>query len=194
MGDSVNHFENPDSPTVLLRRLHRWRMAFFGLVILLAGMLSGAAITLLLVGPVDRQLPPPPVRVVTEMLARLGPRLHLTEAQSTQLEPVLQRHVQRLQEIEHEGRTAIVEELTAMNEQMAAVLDENQMRQWQQLLEGLPGQMRHVPGGFGPGPGGQGAGHGFGGGRFGPGRGGQGPMHVAPEGPFAPDANTTSPH
>ena len=50
MGSSVNPNESSESPTVLLRRLHHWRMAFFGMVILLAGMLSGAAVTLLIVG------------------------------------------------------------------------------------------------------------------------------------------------
>jgi hypothetical protein len=40
MGNSVNPNENADTPMVLLRRLHHWRMAFFGVVIL-AGMFSG---------------------------------------------------------------------------------------------------------------------------------------------------------
>lgn len=195
MGDSVNHFESPDNPMVLLRRLHRWRMAFFGLVILLAGMLSGAAVAVLVVGHTARQVPPPPVAVVKEMIARLEPRLRLSQEQRDRLEPILLKHVQVLDEIEQEGRTAIVEELKALNGDMATVLSQDQMRLWQQLLEGLPGQIRHVPGGFGPGPGGGAPGRGFGGGRLGgPRRDGQGPFHVSPEGPSAPEANTPSPH
>ena len=58
------------------------------------------------------------------------------------------------------------------------------MRLWQQLLEGLPGQMRHVPGGFGPGPAVRGPAADSAGGDPVRGRDGQGPMHVAPEGPF----------
>lgn len=188
MGDSVNHFESPDNPMVLLRRLHRWRMAFFGLVILLAGMLGGAAVALLVVGHIDRQVPPPPVAVVKDMLARLEPRLRLSLEQRNQLEPILLKHVQVLDAIEQEGRTAIVAELKALNEDMAAVLSADQMRLWQQLLEGLPGQIRHVPGGFGPGPRG-----GFGGGGPGPRRDGTGPFHVSPAQPSGPDANAARP-
>jgi hypothetical protein len=192
MGSEMNQHESPDSPMVLLRRLHRWRMAFFGLVILLAGMLSGAAIALLVVGHLEQQGPPPPVVVVKEMLARLGPRLDLSQEQRDRMEPILLRHVEKLDEIGQDGRAAIVEELAALNEELATVLNEGQMRQWQQLLQGLPGQIRHVPGGFGPGPG-PGGGRGFGGGRFGPRRDGQGPLHVSPERPSSPDANGVSP-
>ena len=199
MGSEMNQHESLDSPMVLLRRLHRWRMAFFGLVILLAGMLSGAAVALLVVGHLEGQGPPPPIGMVKEMLARLGPRLDLSREQRDQMEPILLRHVQRLDEIGQDGRAAIVEELRTLNEEMATVLNEGQMRQWQQLLQSLPGQIRHVPGGFGPGPGlgpgpGPGGGRGMGGGRFGPRRDGQGPLHVSPEGPSAPDANAVSPH
>jgi len=197
MGSEMNQHESPDSPMVLLRRLHRWRMAFFGLVILLAGMLSGAAVALLVVGHLEQQGPPPPIGVVKEMLARLGPRLRLSEEQRDQMEPILLRHVQKLDEIGQDGRAAIVEELRTLNEEMATVLNEGQMRQWQDLLRGLPSQIRHVPGGFGPGPGlgpGPGpGGRGFGG-RFGPRRDGQGPLHVSPEKPSSPDANAVTPH
>ncbi len=199
MGNEMNQHESLDSPMVLLRRLHHWRMAFFGLVILLAGMLSGAAIALLVVGHLERQGPPPPVAVVKEMLARLGPRLELSQEQRGQMEPILLRHMQRLEEIGQDGRTAIEGELRTLNEEMATVLNEGQMRQWQHLLQGLPGQLRHVPGGFGPGPGlgpgpGPGGGQGFRGGRFGPKRDGQAPLHIVPESPSSPDTNAVSPH
>ncbi|RPJ26411.1 MAG: hypothetical protein EHM35_14910, partial [Planctomycetaceae bacterium] len=119
----MNQHESLDNPMVLLRRLHRWRMAFFGLVILLAGMLSGAAIALLVVGHLEGQGAPPPIGMVKEMLARLGPRLDLSREQRDQMEPILLRHVQRLDEIGQDGRAAIVEELRTLNEEMATVLN-----------------------------------------------------------------------
>jgi len=195
MGSEMNPHESRDNPMVLLRRLHRWRMAFFGLVILLAGMLSGAAIALIVVGHIGRQATPPPV-AVREMLARLGPRLGLSQEQRGQMEPILVRHMQRLDEIGQDGRAAIVEELRTLNEELATVLNEGQMRQWEQLLQGLPSQIRHAPGGFGPGMGpgpGPGGGRGMGRGRFGPGRAGQGPLHVSPNTPSVPEANAVPP-
>lgn len=205
MGDSVNQNDpvfhtapsaGGDSPAVLLRRLHRWRMAFFGLVILLAGMLSGAAVALLVVGHIGRQVPPPAVEAVRELLARIGPRLRLSEEQKLQMEPVLLKHVQKLDEIGQQGRSAIVEEIRALNEEMDTVLTEDQARLWHRLLEELPGPIRHMPEGLGPGSGGGRPSRGFRGGRYGPGGGapGQGPLHVSPEAPAVPDGNAVSPH
>lgn len=157
MGSAMNQQECPDSPMVLLRRLHRWRMAFFGLVILLAGMLSGAAVTLLTLGHLRAEGLPPVEKVVVDMLGDVGPRLRLSAEQVQQVEPILQKHMARLQEIWADGRTQIVEQLKAMNEEMSVVLDDNQQRLWQQYMQGLPGQFRHAYGpphiGVGPGPG-----------------------------------------
>ncbi len=189
MGDAVNQYENPDSPTVLLRRLHRWRMAFFGLVILLAGMLSGAAITLLVVGHLGRHALPPPVRVVREMLARVGPLLRLSPAQMEQVKPIFDKHVQQLEAISQKGRTEIVEQLKSMNEEMATVLDDAQMRRWQELLQGLPGEIRHVPDWYGPG-GGRGPGLRR---RAGPPGSMREPVPHVPAGPMPPEVNTV-PH
>jgi hypothetical protein len=189
MGDSVTQPENPDSPTVLLRRLHRWRMAFFGLVILLAGMLGGAAATLLVVGHLGREGPPPPVAAVKELLARIGPRLRLSEEQMRRVQPIFMKHVQRLDEIGQKGRTEIVEELKALNEEMVTVLDEEQGRLWQQCLQSLPGQIRHVPEWPGPGPG---RGPGFGR-RLGPRAGRPAAVPHLPADRMPPEANV-APH
>jgi hypothetical protein len=153
MGDPMNQLENPDSPTVLLRRLHRWRMAFFGLVILLAGMLSGAAVTLLAVGPLRHAQRPPAVPPVTVLMEEVIPRLHLSPEQARQVEPIVRKHYQRLHAIQQKGRTEIEGELKLMNEEMFGVLNEEQAHLWAQLLQSLPAQIRHVPEWYGPGGG-----------------------------------------
>jgi hypothetical protein len=190
MGNEVSQHESPDSPMVLLRRLHRWRMAFFGLVILLAGMLSGAAITLVTIGRSQWEGPPPvPVEeVVTNMIRGVGPRLRLSREQVQQVEPILQKHMTRLHEIWADGRTQISDELKAMNDDLSPILDDNQQQLWQRYMQGLPGPFRHGGGplhiGAGPGPG-PGAGRGPGpGGRFGFRRGA----------PGEPNAEPTVPH
>ncbi len=189
MGDPMNQFENPDSPTVLLRRLHHWRMAFFGLVILLAGMLSGAAVTLLVVGHMRhaQRLPPvaPPVEV---LLSEVLPRLHLSAEQTKQVEPIIREHYQKLDAIREKGRAEIIEELKLMHAEVFAVLTEEQGHLWQQLLQGLPAQIRHVPDWPGPG-GGRGPGLRR---RAGPPGGMREPVPHIPAGP-PPEANTV-PH
>jgi len=182
MGSEMNQHESPDSPMVLLRRLHRWRMAFFGLIILLAGMLTGASATLLAIGRSPWGGPPPvPVEeVVRDVIAGITPRLHLSTEQIQQMEPILQQHMGRLHGIWADSRGQIVEELKAMNEEVLPVLDENQQQSWQRYMQGLPGPFRHGGGpphiGVGPGPGpGRGPGPG---GRFGFRRGAPGEPNV----------------
>ena len=184
MGDSVDHKAGLDDPTALLARVHHWRMAFFGLVVLLAGMLAGAAVTLVVLRQDRRQGPPPgPEAVVVRMLDQIGPRLRLSPDQRRQVNPILQRHVARFHEIREQGRAQIVEELGLMNEEVSAVLTRDQQRVWQRFLQELPGPFRR---GFGPrrfGPGPQGRG-GFG-------RGGPGGVRGNPEDAAPPPPSDT---
>jgi hypothetical protein len=153
MGDSVNQSQNQDSPMVLLRRLHHWRMAFFGLMILVAGLITGAAATALVLhraAPPER--PGPPDRAYQMMLDRIMPRLHLTPQQAEQAGPVLRRHMQRLEEIREQGRVQIARELQSLHEEMSAVLSPQQQQLWRDLMRGLPGQFSRGPGRHGPGP------------------------------------------
>ncbi|MCX5644578.1 MAG: hypothetical protein NTZ17_07810 [Phycisphaerae bacterium] len=189
MGNSVNPSESGESPTVLLRRLHHWRMAFFGLIILLAGMLSGAAVTLLIIPHLGPDRPQPPVHAVKMMLTRLSGPLHLTPEQRQQVEPILKSHMTRLDQIQGDGQKVIAEELRLMSQQMAGVLTEDQMRLWERLFLDLPGSIRHIPQELGPG---YGRGPAPPGGWRGPPAGRGGPPHMSSR-PTAPDANTV-PH
>ncbi len=173
MGDSMNQSENLDSPMVLLCRLHRWRMAFFGLVILIAGLTTGVAATLLTLHGVGPKSPVPLERAYAVILDRIVPRLHLSREQAEQVEPILRRHMQRLEEIREQGRLQIAKELQAMDEQMATVLGQDQQRLWRDLMRGLPGQFQRGPGRFGAGPQGP----------FGPRGGGQGRLRKSSEVP-----------
>jgi hypothetical protein len=152
MGDSMNQRENLSSPTVLLRRLHHWRMAFFGLVILIAGLTIGAATTVLLLPGPDPERAAARGRGDQMMLERIGPRLRLSPEQAERIGPVLRKHMERLEEIREQGRTQISEELEAMDEEMSAVLRPDQQQSWHDLMGDLPGQFPRGPGRFGPGP------------------------------------------
>jgi hypothetical protein len=188
MGSSINQNDSSESPTVLLRRLHHWRMAFFGVVILLAGMLGGTAATLLAIGYMGSRNPPPPVRAVKMLLERLSGPLHLTAEQRRQAEPILQKHVARLDQIQQDGQKAIQDELRLLSEEMGALLTQDQMGLWEQFFLELPGAIRHIPQERGPGPGlGRGPAPGPGGWRGPPGDR-RGPFHTPSHLP-APDAN-----
>jgi hypothetical protein len=171
--------ENSDSSMVLLRRLHRWRMAFFGLIILLAGALGGAAATLLTLRYVGHKGPPTPEFVVERMLDRLSERLHLTPEQAQQARVILLKHVQKLRGIWEEGRTAIIRELEGLDRDMSQVLDKEQQQLWHQLHDPLARPFRRGPFRRGLGPGGWMA----------PPSDRGGPASVSPDRPRPPDAN-----
>ncbi len=152
MGNAMNQPENLDSPTVLLRRLHRWRMAFFGLIILIAGLIIGAAAAVLVLPRTGVQRAASQERGHQMMLERIMPRLGLSAKQAEQIGPVLQKHMQRLEEIREQGRTQIAEELEAMDEDLSAVLTPDQRQRWHDLMRDLPGQSPREQGRYGPGP------------------------------------------
>jgi hypothetical protein len=148
----MNQPENLDSPTILLGRLYRWRMAFFGLVILIAGLTIGAAATVLLLPRTTPEQAGSQGRGDQMMLERIMPRLRLSPEQAERARPVLGKHMRRLEEIREQGRTQITEELEAMDEEMSTVLSPDQQQRWRDLMRGLPGQFHRGAGRYGPGP------------------------------------------
>lgn len=154
MGDAMNQTETNDSQaTYYIRRLHRWRTAFFGLVILLAGIIIGAALIPILV-PNRLTRPPKPPETATRMIiGRLGGELGLSPEQDEEIGPILQKHLQKLEEIRMNARSEITEQLREMNEAVSAVLTEEQKQVWQRWLRILQWQLQ--PPGQGPGEGGR---------------------------------------
>lgn len=142
MGDAMNQTEYSTKPTIVQRKLHRWRMAFFGLVILLAGIVIGAA-SMLILAPHRLMRPPQGPEIASErMIPRLRHLLGLSSEQMEKLEPILQKHMQRLHEIRMGARSEITEQLHQMNEEISALLTEEQKQLWQQNLHHLQRQLR----------------------------------------------------
>ncbi|MHC4643293.1 MAG: hypothetical protein ACYS32_16735 [Planctomycetota bacterium] len=150
----MNQKETTDNQTThYIRRLHRWRMAFFGLVILLAGIVIGAA-SITILAPNRLMRPPGPAEDATrEIIRRLRRELGLSPEQDEKIGPILQKHMQKLEEIRTNARTEITEQLQQMDEGVSAVLAEEQKRIWQRWLRMLQWQLR--PPGRGPGEGGR---------------------------------------
>ncbi len=166
-----------------VHKLHYWRMAFFGLVILLAGLVIGGASIFILVGRRPRIRPMDPQMFSMEAISDLQRGLGLSAEQSEKIGSVLQETMQGLHEKRMEAAEEISEQLRQMNEQISAVLTKEQERIWQHRLERLQGQFRS--GGFRGGSGGQW----FRGGRRGMGGGGRGPG-MGRGGPGGPDADS----
>ncbi len=152
MGDAMNQTETTDSPNVdYMRKLHRWRMAFFGLVILLAGLVIGVSSTLMLVRHRERGRPWGPEFFSRRMMDRMQRDLDLSTEQEKKIGAIVKDRMEKLDDIRMEARPRITEQLKLMNEEISAVLTEEQKRIWQRSFRRLPGEVR--PPGPGPGEG-----------------------------------------
>lgn len=153
MGDAVNEIEKTKTSHDYLKQMHRWRMAFFGLVILLAGIVIGAA-SIMIAAPHKLTSPlRPPEIDIERLLDELQRYLHLTPEQREKIEPILKEDMQMLDDIRADARSEINEILGQMNKDISAVLTEQQKQIWQQRLDRLQRQLR--PPGRGPGEGGR---------------------------------------
>jgi len=125
-----------------MRKVHRWRMAFFGLVILLAGIVIGATSVIILLKPKPIGPSAGPEFVSETMIRGLGRQLRLSPEQKEKVESILQEHMQKLHEIRMNARPQIAEQLRLMNEEISSVLTEQQRQIWQERLLPLQRQLR----------------------------------------------------
>ncbi len=181
-----------------IRTLHRWRMVFFGAVILLAGVVIGGSATMILLPHRLLTAPPGPEFDSLRMMPSLRRDLDLSPEQSARIAPILEKYMTKLAEIRTQARAEIAQTLQQMNEDISKVLTDRQERIWQQGLDRLERGVRPGRGGRGrrgQGPGGmrprRGPPSGRGMGPYGPRRGPAGPN--VPEGTVKPDANQIDP-
>lgn len=141
MGDAMNEIEKTKTPHDYLKQMHRWRMAFFGLVILLAGIVIGASSLFLL-----RRGPRPPLPPLDEAAARLldeqSNRLGLSPEQTDKIGPIFQKYIGTLEEIRVAAFEQVTEQLQLMNKEVSSVLDDHQRRLWGRDIQGLHRRFR----------------------------------------------------
>ena len=141
MGAVMNQIESDKNPMAMLKKLHRWRMAFFGLVILVAGIVIGASSTLILCR--NKFMGPRPLPEIAgeRMLRDLQHRLNLSPDQQEKIKPIVKKHMQKLREIQIDAQPKIVERIKLMNKEISNLLDERQKGLWQRHLQRLQGRL-----------------------------------------------------
>ena len=145
MGDAMNQTEK-DSLLLTTQRLHRWRMAFFGLVILLAGVAIGASLTFIVGRRTFGSGQPGPERASIRMIRDMRRHLRLSPQQAEEIEPILKKHMEALHQIRTAVRPQIIQQLELMNDEISSVLDEQQKSLWQQHLRRLQRDLQKGPG------------------------------------------------
>ena len=124
----MKRIEDLTNPAVLLKRLLYWRMAFFGLVILLAGMAIGAGMTLMTTRAGSSE--PLPALSVDRIMRGLRYQLDLTDPQVREIRPMVRTCMEELDKIRREARPQINQELHHLGDGIASVLDNTQAARW----------------------------------------------------------------
>lgn len=125
-----------------LQKMHRWRMAFFGVIILLAGIIIGGASIMILMPEKVIGPSPGPEFESLRMIPPLRRNLGLSEEQAEKIKPVLDSHMQELREIRENARSEIEQTLGQMNAEISSVLTEEQKQRWTGEVERLQRQIR----------------------------------------------------
>jgi len=138
----MNQTEKNDDLIKVLERMHRWRMAFFALVILIAGIVIGAS-SMTIFG--RRQMmgkPHSPEIAVERMMRQLIEHLDLTDRQRQTIRPILIEYMEKLHQIRMNVRPQIQAQLASLNDDVSALLDEEQKQQWQREFQRLQNQFQ----------------------------------------------------
>lgn len=133
----MSQTETTQTPTVdQLQKLHRRRMALFGLVILAAGIAIGAAFAVILMPPPKPFAGPgDPTWSSLMMAGRLEHVLDLTPEQKEEIRLISKTAFDALHEIQQEAKPEIEQIVNDMNGKISAALTEEQRPKWQRELE-----------------------------------------------------------
>ncbi len=165
-----------------IKKVYFWRSAFFGLIILVAGIAIGGASMSIVASRRITQKPPTPE--YNSLMPRLIQILELKQQQINKIRPIIDKHMQHLNEIREDARVDIANTLEQLNKEINPILGEKQKNVWTNELLRIQRQLNPEParnqqGGRGlrRGAGQQPPGQGGGGGRLG--RGAQ-PLNPRP--------------
>jgi len=117
-------------------RQSKARPVIFSLLTLLSGIVIGAGATLIIVGPPkEEEVPLFPEEFSRRMAWGMTRELDLTEEQREAIQQVIQTHMTVVEQYRQDAREPIQQELDGMNDEMLALLDENQQRRWKEQIE-----------------------------------------------------------
>ena len=130
----------------------------FSLLTLLSGIVIGAGVTLIIVGPPQQEpAPPGPEYFSRRFVGHMTRELGLTVEQQQAIRNAVETHMKIIDQYREEARPKIRQEIDTMNEEILALMDENQQQQWKENIDRmqqwwLEARERRGPGGAGDGP------------------------------------------
>jgi hypothetical protein len=123
----------------LMHKRRRWPLLFLGGILLLSGIVIGAAGGFFIDKMRRDNFFQHPERMPQLIAERLKSELSLSPEQVQQVEKILTNRLKVLREIQEESRPRLDKELDLLRDDVAQTLDENQSKEW---LENFS-KMRH---------------------------------------------------
>jgi hypothetical protein len=128
-----------------IRKIYYWRTAFFGLVILIAGIvIGGASISIYMTHRTTISAGGPEFSSL-QVIPPLRRNLNLSQEQSEKIKPIIDGSMKKLRDIRENARTEIESTLQQMNKEISKILNDTQRQRWQRELDRLQQELR--PGG-----------------------------------------------
>ena len=124
-------------PKTLPKPPSRWGTIGAAFLILLCGMLIGAALTVLTIRHVMLNLVHHPERVVEAVAHRLDRTLSLTPDQDRKVRAILKERQAAIRAIRTEERPRLAAEVVRLRDDVAATLDERQAAKWKDRFDRL---------------------------------------------------------
>jgi len=116
---------------------HSVKLVLCAMVILLAGMVIGSAATVIIVKATRINRPKPPERSPEQMAKHIKKSLNLTQDQSSEIVPIIEKHLQVLWHIRMGARPVITDQLNEMRNEIEPLLDEKQQKLWERDVKKL---------------------------------------------------------
>lgn len=127
------------------RKRRPWRSLLLGLGILLCGILIGAGITVIVLQKMVLYAVHHPEQVPTRLTERLRGKLGLSDDQAKKIRAILNERQKAFQALRRATRPKMEREIERLEEDVAAVLDENQARKWRKRFDRLRRQWMPPP-------------------------------------------------
>ena len=130
-------------PSPRVRRRRWWILALAFLLVFAGGFVTGGAGAMFVAFHRIQQVIQNPKEVPHRVTERLRRKLGLTDEQTRQVEAILQQHQEKLEALRTEMAPRMREHFDAMEEEIAAVLTEEQAREWREHFRDF--QRRWLP-------------------------------------------------
>jgi hypothetical protein len=125
-----------------IRKIYYWRTAFFGLVILIAGIvIGGASISIYMTHRTTRPERGPEFNSL-QVIPPLRRNLNLSQEQSDKIKPIIDGSMKKLRDIRENARTEIESTLQQMNKEISKILNDTQRQRWQREVNRLQRELR----------------------------------------------------